>query len=570
MRLVMSPERFAAVGLAASCLTQGQVARMITTPNKASIWLALENPNFRKYWFAALVSGTCVAAHNIAIFSLLGKIQDSAFIIALMSTLSALPFTLFTLPAGAIADIVDRRKILCGANLWQASVAFGLAILGVVHLINPYVILASAFLFGSGFAFAAAASSSVEVEMVSKEQLASAVTLGGLQMNIAGIIGPLLGGFLIPFVGTSLIFGVNGVGFLLLFLAILQWKRDRKPTPLGSEHFFATLTTALRYVRYTRGIRVVLVRIAIFTFFISIIPALMPVIGLEVLKLESADLGYFFTALAVGSVVGAVFLIPMARSRFSPERLTFYANLLVVLVGFLMALVHHPYVFLVVAALGGAGWTLVASELWVAAQRALPEWARGRMNATIIMVGQGATALGGVVWGWSAATVGVIPTFIIVSVLGLSFTVLFQVVLSQPLSIDFTTDLNLEPAAVTIFSHNLDPTRLAEAQENPISVVTEFSFEPKDHHRCNELLREVRKIYLRNGASNWYLYEDQRKPNRFQMEVSALSWTEYQRQQERLTKDEKKVLDELYNLHSDPEPPGKFVRLCLKKNIIGK
>ncbi len=116
----------------------------------------------------------------------------------------------------------------------------------------------------------------------------------------------------------------------------------------------------------------------------------------------------------------------MARARFSPNTLTMYADFLVVAVGFLMALVDQPYVFLLVAALGGAGWTLSASELWVAAQRTMPGWARGRMNATIIMVSQGATALGGVVWGWGATTVGVIPTFIMASVLGISLIVLFQ------------------------------------------------------------------------------------------------------------------------------------------------
>ncbi len=160
------------------------------------------------------------------------------------------------------------------------------------------IILGSAFLFGIGFAFGAAASSSVEVEMVSKDELSSAVTLGGLRMNIAGIIGPLLGGLLIPIVGTSLIFGVNGLGFLFQFLATLRWKRAQTPTPLGSEHFLATITSAIRYVQYTPGIRVILARIAMFTFYISTISVLMPVVGLEVMKLEPTDLGYFFTALA--------------------------------------------------------------------------------------------------------------------------------------------------------------------------------------------------------------------------------------------------------------------------------
>ena len=541
---------------------------MSETLNKASIWLALENSAFRKYWLAALISGTCTAAHNTAVFSVLGKLHDSALVISLMSTLSALPFALFTLPAGALADIVDRKKMLYGTNLWNASVAISLALLGLAHLLNPYIILARALLFGVGFAFGAPASSSVEVEMVSREHLASANTLGGLQMNIAGIIGPLLGGLLVPIVGVSYIFGANGLGFLLMFLAILQWKRARTQAALGAAHFFATATAAIRYVRYTPGLWVILTRIGLFSFFISIIPALMPVVGLQELRLDPSQLGYLFTAMAVGSVLGAVFLVPLARARFSPNRLIIYADLLLILDLFLMALVHQPYVFLLVAALGGAGWTLAASELWIAGQRAMPEWARGRMNATIIVVSQAATALGGVIWGSAATTAGVVPTFLTAGVLAILTMAYVQIVFQKRLSVDFTASLNLEPAAVTIFSHNWDPVRLSQAKENPVSVVTEFAFDPSSHVQCIELLREVRLIYLRNGARDWHLYEDFARSNRFQVEVTAPSWIEYQRLHERLTHDEKEVLDKLRSLHSDHDPPREFIRVSADKSVI--
>ena len=114
-----------------------------------------------------------------------------------------------------------------------------------------------------------------------------------------------------------------------------------------------------------------------------------------------------------------------------------------------------------------------------------------------------------------------------------------QIVFQKRLSVDFTASLNLEPAAVTIFSHNWDPVRLSQAKENPVSVVTEFAFDPASHDQCIELLREVRLIYLRNGARDWHLYEDFARSNRFQVEVTAPSWIEYQRLHERLTHDEK-------------------------------
>ena len=543
---------------------------MNAATTNTSIWLALRNPVFRNLWLATVISGVCVAAHNTAAFSVMGKAGESAFLISLMSTLSALPFALFTLPAGAFADMVDRKKILCAVNLWQALIALGLTILGLTHYLNPYIILASTFLFNLGFAFGSPASSSVVTEMVSREELASANTLGGLQINISGMIGPVLGGLLIPMMGVSFVFGANGLGFLLMFLAILQWRQARAQAPVPLDEFFATVTTAIQYVRYAPGIKVVLARSALFSFFISIIPALLPVVGLQELHLDPANLGYLFTSMGVGSVVGAVFVIPWARARFSPETLTNYANLLLVLNLFLMANVHRPHFFLLVAAIAGAGWTLSSSELWIAGQRAMPDWARGRMNATIIMISQAATALGGAIWGAAAAKSGVVPTFLVAGGLASLVMVITHVVLRKRLSIDFTASLNFEPASVTIFSHDLDPMRLSQAQDSPVSVTTEFLIDPTRRGQCIELMREVRLIYLRNGASRWHLYEDLTRSDKFLMEVVAPSWNEYLRQRERMTKDEKEVIDKLCSLRVDPNPPGESPRVSMDKEVLKK
>ena len=537
---------------------------------KTSIWLALRNPVFKGYWLAALVSGTCVAAHNTAAFSVLGQESNSIILISLMSTLSSLPFALFTLPAGALADMTERKKILYGTSLWQASVALCLTILALTDSLSPHVILVSVFLFGIGFAFASPASASVEVEMVPPDHLASANTLGGLQMNIAGIIGPLIGGFLVSLSGPGSAFAANAGGFLLLLLAISRWKRPAREAKTAPEDFFATIETALRYVRYTPGIRVVLARIALFSFFISIIPALMPVVGLKELHLDASELGYLFTAMATGSVAAAVCVMPLARARLSPNRLTLYANLLLILNLFLMAFVNWPYAFLLLAALGGAGWTLSATELWIAAQRAMPDWARGRLNATIVMCSQAATALGGVIWGSAAATAGVVPTFLGAGLLAMVTLVVVHFAVQKRLSIDFAADLNLQPAAVTIFSHDLDPMRLSQAEENPVSIITEFAIDPANRAQCTDLMREIRLVYLRNGARNWHLYEDCRQSNRFQMEVVASSWNEYQRQHERLTRDEKELLDKLASLRVDPDSHAESIRISINKEVIKK
>jgi hypothetical protein len=143
-----------------------------------------------------------------------------------------------------------------------------------------------------------------------------------------------------------------------------------------------------------------------------------------------------FTSMGAGSVVGAVFIIPWLRDRLSPDCLTLLANLLLVLVYVFMAFVRQTEVFFVVAALAGVGWTLSASELWVAAQRAMPSWARGRMNATVIMISQGAMALGGVIWGSAASIAGAGYTL-----LGAAVLFLGSMLLARRLSINFAGNL---------------------------------------------------------------------------------------------------------------------------------
>jgi MFS family permease len=537
---------------------------------KTSTWLALRNRVFRRLWLAMVVSGSCIGAHNTAIYLALHKLGASTILISLMATVSALPYTLFTLPAGAIADMLDRKKILLSVQLWHAALAIALALLWMTHLLNPYLILASAFLFSAGFAIGSPAHSSVIAEMASSEELNSAYTLAGLQMDVSGIIGPLFSALLLPLAGVSFIFGANGVGFLLMFLAVLQWKRVKTQSKLPLENFFESLSTAIRYVRYTPGIRVLLVRHALFSFFISIIPSLMPVVGLKELHLEAADLGFLFTSMAVGSVVSGAFIIPWARARFSPQHITTLANLMLLLTFCLMVLVHRPFVFLLVAALGGMGWTISASELWVASQRAMPDWARGRMNATMVMVAQAATALGGVIWGLAAHHVGVVPTFLGAAAVGILIMIMVQFVPGLQLSIDFTKSLSFESAPISTGTHMVDPSRLPAPKDGPVSITSEFNVDPGRRHECIELMRDARLIFLRNGAYRWHLYEDLQQPNKFRMEVVVPSWKEHLLQRDRMTKSEQEVIDNLRALRTDPNPPEEWISLSVEKEVLNR
>src|SRR3974390_1571246 len=214
--------------------------------NKSSTWMALRNPAFRKLWIATVISGTCVAAHDSAATWMMNVFTGSPFLISLMSTVASLPFFLFPPPAGALADKVDRQKLICFINVGLAVTAVGLAVLGWLRLLNPYLILVSVFFIGVGFAFNAPAWTSVVPQVVSDAELPSAATLSGLQFNISGIIGPPLGGLLIPLAGANFVFALNAACFLLVVLATRQGKQPSVPVKLPSESFFESIGTVDR------------------------------------------------------------------------------------------------------------------------------------------------------------------------------------------------------------------------------------------------------------------------------------------------------------------------------------
>jgi MFS family permease len=395
-------------------------------------WTALRNPAFRRLWIASVISGTCVAAHDHAATYVMNALAASPFLISLISTVASLPFFLFTLPAGALADQVNRKRLVCAINLWLAIAAAALAVLGWLQLLNPYLILVGVFFLGVGFAFNAPTWTSIVPQVVSDAELPSAATLSGLQFNISGIIGPALGGLLIPLLGAHIVFFANAGCFLLVILSVLQWKQPDPLVKVSSENLSRSLSTAIHYLLCARDLQILVARNFLFALFISAIPAVVPVVGLKELQLNSAHLGLLFTSMGAGSVAAALFIVPRLRARFSANSITLSANSLVILAYVLMALIRQTELFLLVAGLAGVGWTISASELWIAAQRAMPDWVRGRMNAVIMMVSQGAMVLGGLIWGTMVAIVG--PGSALLAAAGLF---LISVLLSAKLSINF-------------------------------------------------------------------------------------------------------------------------------------
>ena len=525
-----------------------------------SPFAALGNPVYGRLWFASVLSGTSVAALDCAAVWAMFKLNPSPLFLSLMSTFASLPFFLFILPAGALLDIVDRRKLLWVMNLWLAVTASLLAVFAYFRILNPYLILTFVFLLGVGLAFSAPAWPAIIPELVSNEELHSATTLGGLQLTISGIIGPTVGGMLLPVIGARWIFTLSALCFLVVILAVLGWSRKARPDKLPLENFLESFFTAIRYVRHAPGIKVVLARNTLFAFFISLIPALIPIVGLRELRLTALGCGIMFSSMAAGAVVAALMVAAWVRAHISPNMLTVVANILIAVVYLLMAFVRDQMQFMYVAALAGIGWTLSASELWIAGQRAMPDWARGRMNATFIMFSQGAMALGGIAWGAAAAFFGVNHTLFAGAAL-----LILSLLAAIPLSINFTRAIDFEPAPVTGFSHKL--VTLPRASDGPVSIHFDIEIDRALEREFLQTMKYVRTVHLRNGAFSWRLHEDLGRLNTFRIEMMMPSWSQYLLQRERLTKAEKIILERAKSFHVGKSLMEEKMFLCVNKEL---
>ena len=294
--------------------------------------------------------------------------------------------------------------------------------------------------------------------------------------------------------------------------------------------------------------QVILTRNFLFGLFIAVVPALVPVVALHHLRLQASQLGLVFTSMGIGSLLSATVLLPYARAKATPNMLTILASITLVTVFVFMALVPNLWIFLPVAALAGISWTASASELWIAGQRAMPDWARGRMNAMHMMASQGGVAFGGILWGWSATSFGLGRTLV-----GGAILLIISLVLAVPLSINFAHTLNLDPAPLE-GSH--DFPLAPKPNEGPVTITRDYVIRSQDREEFLALMEQVRLIFLRNGAFLFRVEESLESPETFRTEMFVSSWAEHTRQLERMTKGESEIFQRASNMHIGDEGPA--------------
>ena len=518
-----------------------------------STWFALRNPIFCRLWVATLLSGTFVSSQDVTATWLMHDLGASPFWLSLMATAASAPFFLFTLPAGAVADIVNRRTVIISAVLWQAGWSVILAFAAFTNLINPSAVLACIFALGIGLAFGAPVWGAVVPDIVNKEELPSAITLGGVQLNLSGIVGPALGGFLLPVLGAPLVISFNAFAFVIVAFVIMQWRpRQAQATGLR-ENFTESFISSLRYARNSQRMKVILFRNVLFSAVISAIPALLPIIALRACACSASQLGLIFACVGAGSLGGAMFVLPFLRKRFSANAIVSISVAILLVVYLAMAFTQEVPPLMVSTTLAGVAWSLAGAELWVAGQRVMPSWVRGRMNAFLIMLGQGGMALGAILWATGVANVGLDLTFV-----GAAAMALVVLGLGLRFSINFAVEAHVEEAPLD-YAHELEI--LPKHEEGPITITIDYLIAHEDREQFRLLTHEVQAALRRNGAFECRVDESLDQSGIFRLEYQVSTWAEHLRLRKRMTVEETEAYKKAWSLHSgDSEPVVRHFR----------
>jgi MFS family permease len=365
----------------------------------------LREPLFRSLWIAAVISYTGSWMQNVATGWLMTSLTSSPMWVALVQVAVSLPVLLIALPAGALADIVDRRKFLL---FTQGSMVAAASVLGVMTLtrtVTPQVLLVFTFLLGVGAVMNDPAWQSLTPDLVPPEKLAAAVALNSAGFNIARAVGPALGGLLIAAIccgatGSGWAFLLNAVSFFGVILFLYHWKPGETAHPNGHETFTGAIAIGLRYARQEPRIRTVLVRTLLFSLFASAFWALLPLIAS---KFGAEGFGAMLAFFGLGALCGAG-VLSMARRRLSPDAVIAFATLIfaVALCGLVRS--HSLAVASTFSAAAGLAWISILATLNLAAQTAAPGWVRARVISMYVLVLQGGLALGSAVWGAVASS----------------------------------------------------------------------------------------------------------------------------------------------------------------------
>jgi MFS family permease len=374
----------------------------------ASTWAPLRSGVFRGLFIAALTSNIGTWMQTVGAQWFLVERHASPTVIALVQTASLTPTLMLALFAGALADRVDRRRLLIAVQVYAAVATAVLTALAVTGVLDAVSLLVFLFAIGCAAALTTPAWQAIQPELVPREQLRSAASLGGVAVDAARAVGPPIAGLLVAAAGAAAVFAINAVSFIAVIVALLAWKQTPSAPVTRREPLGESVLGGIRYIRDSRNMRRILVRAALFAFPASALWALLPVLASQQFHLRAIGYGAVLGTVGVGAVIGAIVMTRLSAALSATALLALAA---VVAAAGLLAAAYLPLgVAVVMLLLAGVAWIATLTTLTVAAQTALPQSLRARGLAIYLVILIGSQALGSLVWGLVASHFGLVAS----------------------------------------------------------------------------------------------------------------------------------------------------------------
>jgi predicted MFS family arabinose efflux permease len=512
---------------------------------ESSPWSPFRHASFAVVWGATVISNIGGWMYSAASGWLMTDLNPDPFIVSLVQVATTLPMFLFAMPAGALADIVDRRKFLIVAEVLYTTVAAIFAAIVWFGAATPGNLLLFTFLMGVGGALTAPVWQSVVPQLVPKQDLSPAVAANSVGVNVSRAVGPALGGVMVARIGIAAPFWFNAVSNLAVVGALLWWHPPEKSARLPVERFGSAIRIGFRHARNNPHLRATLVRAAAFFLFASAYWALLPLVVRTQIAGGPDLYGYLLAAIGVAAV-GAALGLPLLKARLGPDRLVAVGTLGTALAMILFALARDAPTALAGSVVAGASWIAVLAILNVSAQVALPDWVRGRGLAIFVTAFFGCLTLGSAIWGQVAGMIG-LPAALVMAALG----ALMAIPLTWRWKLQTGAGLDLTPSM-----HWPAPIVASEIEHDrgPVLVTIEYRIDPKDREPFLAALEKLARERRRDGAYAWGVFEDSADVGRMVETFLVESWLEHLRQHERVTNADRMLQETVHRFQIEGTP----------------
>jgi predicted MFS family arabinose efflux permease len=505
----------------------------------------LRHAVFRRIWLASLVSNLGILIQGVGAAWAMTQMTSSADKVALVQTALMLPIMLISMPAGAIADMHDRRIVALVSLSIALTGATALTVLAWLDLVTPNGLLALCFVVGSGMALFGPAWQASVSEQVPAETLPSAVALNGISYNIARSFGPAIGGIVVATAGAVAAFAVNALLYLPLVVVLFLWNRTSEPSRLPRERLNRAMVSGVRYIANSPSIRIVLARTLVTGLIGGSVSALMPLVVRDLLHGGAQTYGIMLGAFGMGAVIGAL-NIAEVRRRLSGEAAVRACALS--MSGAIAAVAMSNSAVLTAAALvlAGAVWMLAVALFNIGVQLSAPRWVAGRSLAAFQASIAGGIAIGS--WGWGHLTdIAGVETALLVSAGLMLLSPLLGLWLRMP-----PVGARNEAAAEVL----ADPeVRLSlTGRSGPLVVEIEYRVAQDSARPFHNVMQEVQLSRQRNGAYGWSIARDIADPELWTERYHCPTWLDYLRQRNRATQSERALHQRAIAFHLGPDP----------------